>query len=330
MILRLRARSAFTLIELLVVIAIIAILIGLLVPAVQKVREAAARATCENQLKQLALACHSYHDVKKDLPVNWGGLNGSWGLDSWAWSWIAFILPYIEQGPVYNGANIGAANALGQPTTKMLTATAGGKPVSQVVIPLLRCPSDPDVRTVLWTDRADIGGVYNNTGVAITNYKGVCGSNWGAGWGDGRWSPGWVTASTGSDQNGLDNGNGVLWRSNGTAGKKYTLLSISDGTSNTFMIGESLPSKCQWTGAWVYSNNASGTCAIYPNATQPNGDPFSPGDWPDTYSFHSNHTSGVQFAMCDGSVHFVSDSIAINVYRSLATMRGGEAVSAPE
>ena len=99
---RRRTREGFTLIELLVVIAIIAILIALLVPAVQKVREAAARTQCVNNMKNLALACASYHDANKQFPQNWGG-NIAWAptATSASWSWIAFILPYIDQGPLY-------------------------------------------------------------------------------------------------------------------------------------------------------------------------------------------------------------------------------------
>ena len=108
---RLKAiRLAFTLIELLVVIAIIAILIALLVPAVQKVREAAARASCQNNLKQLALGVHNFHDTTKYIPHEFGGLNG-WGAGSSSWSWIAFILPYIEQAPLYNLSGLGHALA---------------------------------------------------------------------------------------------------------------------------------------------------------------------------------------------------------------------------
>jgi|ERR1019366_5249246 hypothetical protein len=142
------------------------------------------------------------------------------------------------------------------------------------------------------------------------------------------------------DQGSLDDGNGVSYRNSGNGGTliasegtytpdKITLLSVTDGTSNTFMIGESLPSKSQWTGAWAYSNNANGTCAIYPNAPQTTGLAIAPGTWGDNYAFHSNHMGGLQFALCDGTVCWIADNISPLIYRELATRNGGESVSVP-
>jgi prepilin-type N-terminal cleavage/methylation domain-containing protein/prepilin-type processing-associated H-X9-DG protein len=135
-----RARSAFTLIELLVVIAIIAILIGLLVPAVQKVRAAASRASCQNNLKQLALACHMYQDNYKKLPPGWvTSLDGTVAPNP-GWSWATLILPYIEQGPLFQQlkATYGNLN-----TTTGSTAPPGSPTaLLQTVIPVYICPAD--------------------------------------------------------------------------------------------------------------------------------------------------------------------------------------------
>jgi len=322
-------RGGFTLIELLVVIAIIAILIALLLPAVQKVREAAARIQCTNNLKQLSLAFHSYHDIYKKLPQNFGGVGGWYGPNSQAYSWIVQILPFFEQSALFNAANLGNTTAAGLPTTNLNTVVQG-TPLMATPVPMLRCPSDPLGGQTLFTDRADQGGV----ACTITNYKGVCGANWG--WGDAPWSSGWQAGAT--DQNGLDNGNGILYRSNGWNGMGYpartvTLLSVTDGTSNTFMIGEDLPSLSQWTGNWAYANNASGTCAIYLNANQTAGlgnIQSINGDWPDNYGFGSAHPAGANFAFCDGHVQYVTNSISMTTtYRYLATYAGGEVVTLP-
>jgi hypothetical protein len=277
-----------------------------------------------------------YHDSAKHLPQNWGGnpavVGGpTWGSLSASWSWIAMILPYIEQANIYKMASLQTTNN-GVPVTPLNVTFNGAFVISQP-IPLLRCPSDPDYGTVVWPDRADLNGYTGpKIPVAITNYKGVCGSNWM--WGNLLWNPGWVGANWQANsgfaaQQGLDNGNGVLFRSNGTYNKSYSLGGISDGTSTTFMIGEDIPSHSYYCGAWAYANNASGTCAIYPNATMANIQLYPLADWADNYSFFSGHPNGVQFAMSDGSVHYVENTIGTKVYWYLATPRGGEAAQLP-
>ncbi len=123
-------RSGFTLIELLVVIAIIAILIGLLLPAVQKVREAAARMSCQNNLKQLAVAVHSYHDTYQRFPCN--GPQATYSMGGQNWSWLARILPYLEQSNLYV--------QMGIPNTTLATENANG--LLATGIKTLQCPSD--------------------------------------------------------------------------------------------------------------------------------------------------------------------------------------------
>jgi prepilin-type N-terminal cleavage/methylation domain-containing protein len=319
-----RLREGFTLIELLVVIAIIAILIALLVPAVQKVREAAARTQCTNNLKQLALAVHAYHDTYKVIPQNYGGRQG-WGAGGASWSWIAMILPYIEQGTLYNAANLSqmlAAPSAADPRLNQYQNGAGtGVLAINTPIPLLRCPSDPDAGTLSWTDRADLGG----TAVAVSNYKGVSGQNWG--WGNALWNPIPGVGSNNGNLNGLEAGDGILFRSNGPGAggvqKKFTLLSVTDGTSNTFMIGEAQPKYCLWTGAWAYANNVTGDCGIFPN-NQITGGWTNAGDWPNCYNFNSPHPNGLQFALCDASVHFIPNNVSIQTYRAAATIQGNE------
>jgi hypothetical protein len=120
--------------------------------------------------------------------------------------------------------------------------------------------------------------------------------------------------------------------------KRVKLTDIVDGTTNTFMIGEDIPERSRWC-SWPYSNNAVGTCAIYPNSKHPTtGLPYSSSitgstvsvtSWEDTYSFRSRHVGGLQFALADGSVKFINDSIDINIYRGAATISGSEVVNLP-
>jgi prepilin-type N-terminal cleavage/methylation domain-containing protein/prepilin-type processing-associated H-X9-DG protein len=309
-----RSRVAFTLIELLVVIAIIAILIGLLLPAVQKVREAAANAKCQNNLKQLGLAVHNYHNAYDYIPPNAKVIAYNWAGDSTnstnpPWSWIARILPYIEQANLANAYNI--------PAGTLVNAQAG----LAVPIPTLFCPSDGTEAGQTATDWANISGIV----MSLTNYQGCSGSNWG-------WNSGanFTTAFPVADpspppgvnaEDGLDHGNGIFYRTDGN--RPLKLAHITDGTSNTFMIGENLHSYANHCGGWAYPNYANATCAIPLNYNDATG---SQTNWPNRYSFHSKHTSGANFCFADGSVRFINNGIDLNTYRALSTIHGGEPI----
>jgi prepilin-type N-terminal cleavage/methylation domain-containing protein/prepilin-type processing-associated H-X9-DG protein len=311
-------RRGFTLIELLVVIAIIVILIGLLLPAVQKVREAAATIQCRNNLHQLAIAVHSYHDAAGFFPVNAGPGNSFNPNSPYCWSWLARILPYVEQNNLYVTCGI--------PTSTMAQAASAGGLSTPVKVFL--CPADQAYNGNPRNDEANIGTAYNYGGPAMTvgqtNYKGVCGDNWA--WGN-------FTNTVNGNSNGLDAGNGIFYRTDGAPGTTghgpITMSAIRDGTSTTFMIGEDIPSlnvHCDWP----FFNHATGTCAIPLNyGVPPNTDPKGAADWPNLYSFRSNHANGANFAMADGSAVFINNNINMNVYRGLSTYNTGEVVSLP-
>jgi len=323
---RRRSPAAFTLIELLVVIAIIAVLIGLLVPAVQKVRQAAARMSCQNNLKNLGLAVHNYHDSNNRIPYDCSpesGQSSAWGMGGTNWSWIAHLFPYFEQDNLYNQiAGIGGTGSIDNVTLSQAAASSSGNLLA-VQIKILLCPAD-NAGQGPRTNAADLSGQ-----IGQTNYQGVSGANWQ--WGESRWNP--VLGANGS-YNGLAAGDGMFYRGDGS--KKIKLTDITDGTSNTFMIGEDIPERNQWC-SWPYSNNAVATCAIYPNARDPNGLIYTAGlsgaqynnaSWPNAYSFKSKHTGGLNFCYGDASVHFISESISPAAYRAMATMAGGEVLTA--
>jgi hypothetical protein len=203
--------------------------------------------------------------------------------------------------------------------------------VLAIDLKVLTCPSDLSPR--FRTDAADLDG----TKVAETSYKGVSGSNWGADFfpNEMKFSTPYLHLGANLSYNGLEKGDGIFWRADIRKGN-LRITDIEDGTSNTFMIGEDVPQLILWN-AWSYANGANGTCAIPPNTgiTIPTGQPptLGPkdeGNWPERYSFRSRHPGGLQFALADASVRFVSDSIPIATYRALATIKGGETADVTE
>ena len=323
-------RTGFTLVELLVVIAIIGVLVALLLPAVQAAREAARRAQCVNSSKQLALALHNYESANRAVPENVRPSGRAYESDYVTIGWMQGILPYIEQQSLFSRID-----------RKLPSLTGVNLEVARTPIPALLCPSDPTNNGGLLTRRSDYHSFSNLRGfdgdsLAVTNYKVSSGSNWG--WGDfpGNFSTGGKNAH---DTDGLRRCNGLICSNSFNEGPSDLAVAednrtkyrqIEDGLSNTFAIGEAIPSYTAWN--WWFCNNASmATCAI-PLNTQTRVPPTdaslsSATEWARTMSFNSLHPGGANFAMCDGSVAFVTDEIDYNVYRALATISGGELAS---
>ncbi len=279
-------RSAFTLIELLVVIAIIAILIGLLLPAVQKVREAAARAQCQNNLKQIGIAAHNYESTYKRLPPGFLGTSPTYSnpatFNEQQVGVLALLLPFVEQAPLFRQMQAGAPSGYFNPQT-VYPAWWNYGPLftaAQAKIPIFVCPSDnPETATLcpyiaFYTYGG--GGGFTVVGqrfstyvdLGRTNYMGV------AGYG-GRATPNFV---------------GIMTNRNPVA-----MVSILDGTSNTLMFGEALGG--EKVGARLRSLGWMG-CGAMPTAW---GlvDNAQDQNW---FRFSSRHTGIVQFAFADGSV----------------------------
>jgi prepilin-type N-terminal cleavage/methylation domain-containing protein/prepilin-type processing-associated H-X9-DG protein len=293
-------RLGFTLIELLVVIAIIGILIALLLPAVQKVRDAANRMKCQNNLKQIALALHSYHDANGILPTG-----VSLGIGNFL-SFHVHILPYLEQNNLYQRFNFAAR--YDNPANLALGLN---------LVPNYQCPTATQLNTQYGTGEWS-GGQPTLT----THYYGVAG-------------PIGTNPQTGqlyqfrTTNQGNEATQGVLGM-----GSKVRLTDITDGTSNTLMVGE-----MSWTNANYYRVWIRGT---YDDTTNPDRDttccrnvantfastPYNGSDNANNTSFGSEHAGrGANFALADGSVRWVSPGISMATYRSVASYNGGEVIS---
>ena len=296
-------RPGFTLVELLVVLAIIGLLVALILPAVQQAREAARRVQCKSNLKQLGLALHNYHDVHRIFPINYG--SGNYDATNRGASWMQMILPYIEQQNLYGRIRFGSA------VEDPVNAEVAASP-----IPLFLCPSDSNEGRMDF--RANVGGI-----LGLQNYKACAGSNWN--WGD--FSP--VTSKSGrnaDNPDGLEHGNGLICRGGNGHPVTTRLADVRDGSTTTFALGEAVPEWCRHTW-WYWFNATTATCAIPLNYKQePDLQIVGEGDWWHNYSFLSRHEAGAHFAMVDGSVRFVSDSIDRNIYSALGTISGSEPV----
>ena len=284
------ASRGFTLIELLVVIAIIAVLIALLLPAVQQAREAARRTQCRSNLKQIGLALHNYHDQFQIFPPGCGlssqSPDAGYSVDlttanrAASYGWAAYILPQLDQSPLYNQLNVGGLELV------LLMQQAAMRPLTQTVLRVYRCPTDvaPDTNT----RRLFSNAIFADTPVGTSSYAGVHGT---------RWSHGvdWIVNKTDPF--------GVFWPAS-----RIGIRDITDGTSNTFIVGER-----HWdylSAVWIGTRNYTGNGDV--GLRQILGITNWQINLPGTNApraFHSAHTGGAHFLLGDGSVRFVTQNI---------------------
>ncbi len=284
-------RPGFTLIELLVVIAIIAILIALLLPAVQQAREAARRTQCRNNLKQIGLALHNYHDTHLVFPPGWVDSDpGAETTNRNQLGWLTLILPQIEQTVLYqNIEKCGAVNANWTTVNDMKTASAAvPTPYARTIINAYNCPSDP------------MGGI--NTKVSNygkSNYTGVCGNTY-------------------DTNGGASTPTGTFFDNSSRSTRDFR-----DGLSNTAIIGERSTRDAKngtiWTGcvsdATTYYNVAIMTAGYY-------GLNGTAGSW----NFSSAHSGGGHYLFADGSVQFISNNINGDTYTYLGNIADGNSL----
>jgi prepilin-type N-terminal cleavage/methylation domain-containing protein/prepilin-type processing-associated H-X9-DG protein len=322
------ARGAFTLIELLVVIAIIGVLIGLLLPAVQKVREAAARTSCSNNLKQIGLALQHYHGDRNYFPP--GYIDGNTDRNSTpdndvgpGWGWAAYLLPYVDQQTIYDQINFSQGIGVGSNAA-----------VSQLPIKVYQCPSDAyDQNFTVWPTSIVVAhGSYVGCSGWVEVFSGAGGN-----------------PQPGSGADGLSGGFGSAGVGAFYRNSRIKIASVKDGLSNTIFVGERSGdhAPATWTGA-VPGGRCPAWMAVQPPApyspppspaydnadfaealclAHGNGTHLPSADFPifDPDTFYSMHTPrGANFLFGDGSVHFLLSTINPSTYQALCTIAGGE------
>jgi len=295
-----RSRRGFTLIELLVVIAIIAILIALLLPAVQQAREAARRTQCRNNMKQLGLAMHNYHDSFGLFPSGWIGVstsvspavadaNGRSGV-----GWGTMLLPYIDQAVLYNKMNFSvgidnAANAVAR----------------SAIVQTFRCPSDLGESFWNITDTQGGGGTVLAS-LPTSNYVGSAGDTE-------------IDSCIGLSVGQQCVRNGSFYHNS-----SIRIRDITDGTSNTFLCGErKTAASLGWFATWL---------GAYPGGDRPvvrilgvtDHTPNNPVLHIDDFS--SQHEGGAHFLFGDGHVRFLTENIDSGLYKALSTRAGEETI----
>lgn len=295
-------RRGFTLVELLVVIAIIGILVALLLPAVQAARESARRMSCSNNMKQVALALHNYHDSYRVFPP--GSLRPA--PTGFYWGMLMFTLPFLEQTAAHDSVDftqVGATQHCGQYLIAL--QAAGRNDPGSVLMSVLACPSDPnsgkEKDSLADPNAGDVGLLYP------TNYLGMGGSN-------------------DADITGTFNGcNGLTWTGNGMFYRfsNTKFAHVIDGTSSTIMIGErGIPQDLGWGWPICGGNECEHYVSSTLGLSKGNKDPY----FIQIQHLWSWHPGGAYVGLTDGSIRFLSYTIDYNTYIALSTRAGGEVV----